>query len=160
PKALRVLLEDCLEEVPQGRPANFAVVLERLRRLNAAPLPVIPLGADDEEVPTLKVADAEEPAEVLPVDAHEDEEVVTLRLAEPEERVPVATPAPRPRPTPKAVPVAKPAIPGTSIRIVYKPDGAILDSAVEVFLDGKVIGKGRVLGGFDVSVPTTVGIHQ
>src|SRR5262249_33330399 len=88
-------------------------------------------------------------------------------LAEPEEKLPVAKPVsrPQPRPTPvpvpKAIPVARPAAgTGTSLRIVYRPDGAILDSTVEVFLDGRLVGKGRVLGGFDVSVPATVGVHQ
>jgi serine/threonine protein kinase len=138
--ALARLLEECLEESPDKRPADFAAVLARLRQ------------AVDESIPTLESAESSirtvlpaepsrQPAEVLPV----------------EDEVPEVHPVEDEPPARKARKRARREV---SVRVVYRGDWFFYDAGVEVFLDGRPLGVGSAVSGFDFHVDTSAGNHQ
>jgi hypothetical protein len=144
PQVLRRLLEECLEERPDRRPADFAAVLDRLDRAAEATAQEVEAASDTRMV--LPVTD-EEPTGVVPV---VEEDVPTVELAD-------APAAPQPKSGRKS---AQTAAGGVQLRLVFPGEQYFIDAGVDVYLDGQWVGKGTLFKGFDLSAETGPGTHQ
>jgi tetratricopeptide (TPR) repeat protein len=144
PRPLARLLEQCLEEMPEKRPGDFAVVQQRLDRILEATAPVVEAASDS----GLIVAPAdEELADVLPTD---EKEVPTVEAVEA---------APAPRSSAGRKPLGN-AARGVALHLVFPGDQYFVDASVDVYLDGKFVGKGTILKGFDLGAETGPGKHD
>jgi hypothetical protein len=142
PRPLARLLEQCLEERPEKRPGDFAAVQQRLDRILEATAPVVEAASDS----GLIAAPAEEePADVLP---SEETDVPTV---EPVEPAPAKSAAPKPG---AAVPR------GVALHFIFPGEQYFVDAGVDVYLDGKFVGKGTILKGFDLGAETGPGKHE
>jgi serine/threonine protein kinase len=135
PRPLARLLEDCLEEMPDKRPANFAAVLKRLGQLTEPPLLV-------QEV----IEESKAPAVKVPKEKSELARQTVLPVPE------------DPAEVQEVLPVVEET--GTvAVHIVFPGQNALLNGVVDVRLDGKPLGRSTVLGGIDLRTHTNPGQH-
>ncbi len=175
PTQLADLLEKCLEDAPERRPPDFARVLRTLRLPDLLePIQTVELVTEAETKQIKRPAPKpEKPARPAPPRPPERKTPPPSKRRDQKAEEPVTVIPGDPPPSGGDVMVAQPsdseaparpaAVKDVSVRLAFAGDPKIpgvFDVKVDVFLDGREVGWGKISSGFRIDTKTSAGRHR